>query len=139
LITAAWSSVSVTWRRPRRGGCRAGRALPRQGELILTNRLAAPVQRNSFGDRWRLAVAQAKLPVGTRLHDLRHFYASALISAGLNPMVIQALLGHATIGETVGTYGHLFPNADELGRGAVGALLATADVPSVCPHAGGGR
>jgi hypothetical protein len=57
------------------------------------------------------------LPKGTRFHDLRHFYASTLIAANLNPKVIQARLGHATITETMDTYGHLFPDAEDLGRG----------------------
>jgi integrase len=66
------------------------------------------------------------LPAGTRFHDLRHFYASALISANLNPKVIQAGLGHATIAETMDTYGHLFPDAEDLGRTAVDQALAPA-------------
>jgi Phage integrase family len=68
----------------------------------------------------------AGLPVGTRFHDLRHFYASALIAANLNPKVIQARLGHATIAETMDTYGHLFSDSDDLGRGAVDDALAGA-------------
>jgi integrase len=76
------------------------------------------------------------LPAGTRFHDLRHFYASALIAANLNPKVIQARLGHATVSETMDTYGHLFPAADELGRGALDAVLAPADVAPVCLPAG---
>jgi len=43
------------------------------------------------------------LPKGTRFHDLRHFYASTLIVANLNPKVIQTRLGHATITETMDT------------------------------------
>ena len=46
------------------------------------------------------------LPKGTRFHDLRHFYASTLIADNLNPKVIQARLGHATITETMDTYGN---------------------------------
>jgi hypothetical protein len=57
------------------------------------------------------------LPKGTRFHDLRHFYASMLIAVNLNPKVIQARLGHASITETMDTYGHLFPDAEDLGRG----------------------
>ena len=101
--------------------------------MIVTNRLGRVARRNSFGDRWRLAVADARtggtpsappfegglcgetcadpahcLSKGTRFHDLRHFYASTLIAANLNPKVIQARLGHATITETMDTYGHLF-------------------------------
>lgn len=66
------------------------------------------------------------LPKGTRFHDLRHFYASTLIAANLNPKVIQARLGHATITETMDTYGHLFPDAEDLGRGAIDAVFAVA-------------
>jgi integrase len=73
------------------------------------------------------------VPTGARFHDLRHFYASSLIRAGLNAKVIQARLGHATIGETMDTYGHLFPDDDDLGRGAFDALF-TAHVPSECPE-----
>jgi integrase len=43
------------------------------------------------------------MPKGTRFHDLRHFYASTLIAANLNPKVIQARLGHATIADRDGT------------------------------------
>ena len=52
------------------------------------------------------------------------FYASTLIAATLNPKVIQARLGHATITETMDTYGHLFPDAEDLGRGAIDAIFA---------------
>jgi len=55
-----------------------------------------------------------QLPAGSRFHDLRHFYASALIAANLNPKIIQARLGHATLAETMDTYGHLFADAEDL-------------------------
>ena len=64
-----------------------------------------------------------QLLAGTRFHDLRHFYASALIAANLNPKIIQARLGHATLAETMDTYGHLFADADDLGRAAVDQLI----------------
>jgi hypothetical protein len=38
--------------------------------------------------------------------------------------VIQVRLGHATITETMDTYGHLFPDAEDLGRGAIDAIFA---------------
>ena len=105
---------------------------PGPGQLLITNRLGRPVQRNSFGDCWREAVKATKLPAGTRFHDLRHFYASTLIAAGLHPKVIQDRLGHATIAETMDTYGHLFPDASEHGRGALDAVFAPADVRQMC-------
>jgi integrase len=96
------------------------------GQAIMSNAAGRLVARNAFGDIWRAAVTAAGLPAGTRYHALRHFYASALIAANLNPKVIQSRLGHATIAETMDTYGHLFPDSEELGRGAVESALAGA-------------
>jgi integrase len=101
---------------------------PGAGQILITNRLGRPVQRNSFGFCWREAVEAAGLPAGTRFHDLRNFYASSLIAAGLHPKVIQERLGHATMAETMDTYGHLFPDASEHGRGALDAMFAPAGV-----------
>jgi integrase len=72
------------------------------------------------------------LPEGTRFHDLRHFFASSLIAAGLHPKVIQERLGHATMAETMDTYGHLFPDASEHGRGALDAMFVPAEVRPMC-------
>jgi integrase len=99
---------------------------PGPSGVIVTDTAGRIAQRNSFGHCWRAAVKAAGLPPGTRYHDLRHFYASALIAANLNPKVIQARLGHASISETMDTYGHLFPDSEDLGRGAVEAALAEA-------------
>jgi integrase len=96
------------------------------GEAVMSNAGSRLVRRNAFGDIWRDAVKAAGLPEGTRYHALRHFYASALIAANLNPKVIQSRLGHATIAETMDTYGHLFPDSEDLGRGAVDDALAGA-------------
>jgi integrase len=107
---------------------------PGPGGVLISNRLGKPVQRNSFGYCWREAVRMAGLPAGTRFHDLRHFFASTLIRAGLHPKVIQERLGHATIAETMDTYGHLFPDASEHGRGALDAMFASADVRPMCAN-----
>ena len=99
---------------------------PGPDQVIITNRHRKIVRRKSFNDCWREAVAAAGLPKGTRFHDLRHFYASGLIKANLNPKVVQSRLGHATIAETMDTYGHLFPDDEDLGRGAIEGLIAEA-------------
>ena len=92
--------------------------------VIISGRNRRIVPRTTFSHHWRLAVKAAGLPPGTRFHDLRHWYASTLIAANLNPKVIQVRLGHATIKETMDTYGHLFPESEDLGRGAIDATLA---------------
>ena len=94
--------------------------------VIMTSVAGRIVPSSSFTEPWRKAVAATGMPKGTRFHDLRHFYASTLIAANLNPKVIQARLGHATISETMDTYGHLFPDSEDLGRGVVDKAIERA-------------
>jgi integrase len=62
--------------------------------------------RPHINEAWIRLRKAAKLP-GTRLHDLRHTYASTLASAGLSLPVIGSLLGHSTP-TTTHRYAHLF-------------------------------
>jgi len=101
------------------------------GGPICRNRVGKSPRRSGFGDAWRAAVVGAGLPSVTRFHDLRHFYASTLIAGGLHPKAVQARLGHATITETIDVYGHLFPDAEDAGRGVMDA--AFNNVPFACP------
>jgi integrase len=45
--------------------------------------------------------------IAGRLHPLRHWYASWLISEGFNAKQIQVLMGHSSITVTYNIYGHL--------------------------------
>ncbi len=51
-------------------------------------------------------VSNAGLP-HMRFHDLRHSAATLLLSMGVNPKVIQEILGHSHISMTLGTYSHV--------------------------------
>jgi integrase len=83
----------------------------------------------------------ADLPEGFSFHDLRHYLASLLIASGADIKTAQARMRHATARTTLDTYGHLWPDADESTRTAVGAVIAdrltTAAVPlrSEAPNA----
>ncbi len=46
-------------------------------------------------------------------HDLRHSAATILISMGVNPKVIQEILGHSDISITLGLYSHLLPSMQD--------------------------
>lgn len=64
------------------------------------------------------------LPQEFIFHDLRHYLASLLIASGADVKVVQARLRHASAKTTLDTYSHLWPDADESTRAAVGAVLA---------------
>ncbi len=58
-----------------------------------------------------------------RVHDLRHTYASVLVSAGQSLPVIGALLGH-TQSKTTERYAHLFDDPLRKATEAAGAVLS---------------
>jgi len=70
---------------------------------------------------WAAAIKAAKLP-GVRLHDLRHTYASVLVSAGHSLPIIGALLGH-TQTQTTQRYSHLMDDPLKRAADTAGAIL----------------
>jgi integrase len=91
--------------------------------LIFTAEGDQLLDRNAFNATWRKAVAAVGLPKGTGFHDLRHYYASLLIAGGASVKVVQARLGHKSALETLDTYGHLWPDSDDLTRRAIDGVL----------------
>ncbi|NIL74428.1 site-specific integrase [Rhodococcus sp. B10] len=64
------------------------------------------------------------LPDEFSFHDLRHYLASLLIFSGADIKTVQARMRHASAKTTLDIYGHLWPDADESTRAAVGAVIA---------------
>ena len=71
------------------------------------------------------AICKAADITGLRVHDLRHSYASLLVSAGHGLPVVGALLGH-TQASTTHRYAHLFDEVTRKATGQVGALVRGA-------------
>lgn len=83
-----------------------------------------PCSPNTVEDAIRLARAKVPgLPEKFCFHDLRHYFASLLIASGADIKTVQARLRHATAATTLDVYGHLWPDADESTRTAVGAAI----------------
>ncbi len=80
--------------------------------LLFPNPQGSGWRRGSFNDSvWKPALRRAGLPSGFGMHACRHTYASLLIADTPNALVVMARLGHASITETMDTYGHLFPQS----------------------------
>ena len=62
-----------------------------------------------------------------RLHDLRHHYASSLISAGCSIVAVQRALGHAKASVTLDMYGHLMPSDEDRIRKAIDVAWEAAE------------
>jgi integrase len=65
---------------------------------------------------------------GLRVHDLRHSYASQLVSGGASLPLIGALLGHSNP-NTTARYAHLFRDPLKEATERVGAVIAAAGKP----------
>jgi integrase len=98
--------------------------------LLFVDDDGLPLLRPRFSRHvWRPAVAAVvAVPTGTGMHDLRHFYASLLIRHGESVKTVQSRLGHATAAETLDTYSHLGPDADDTTRSAVDSALKISRV-----------
>ncbi|WP_228543175.1 site-specific integrase [Micromonospora sp. S-DT3-3-22] len=80
---------------------------------------------------WREAAGWPK--EGT-FHSLRHFFATTLMSNGVEPQEVQNALRHANLRITLETYVHWMPKKDRP-RGLVGGLLRNADSTRRQPRA----
>lgn len=58
-----------------------------------------------------------------RLHDLRHYVATRLISKGVDPKTVANRLGHSSPATTLSIYSHFVPEADRHASDILGDLL----------------
>jgi integrase len=61
---------------------------------------------------------------GVRLHDLRHFAATRLLSSGVDVRTVSGRLGHADASTTLGVYAHFLESADQAAADILGSLIA---------------
>ena len=105
------------------------------GATVVTDEIGRPSSPWALERAMRAARGRVEgLPAGFRYHDLRHYFASLLIASGADVKVVQRRLRHASAMTTLNTYGHMWPDADESARAAVGAVLAAradSNIPRV--------
>jgi integrase len=58
-----------------------------------------------------------------RFHALRHTFATLMLSGNVNPKIVQEILGHARMSETIDTYSHYLPDVQDEAIGKLGKLL----------------
>lgn len=67
---------------------------------------------------------------GVGLHDLRHYYASMCIGAGMTPIEVAHRLGHADQTLVLRTYAHLWKTDDDRWADVFDNVLAASSAPS---------
>lgn len=91
--------------------------------------------RDALLEATAAAAKKAGMSDRQRFHSLRHTFASNLISAGKSIKVVQKLLGHAKIQETLDTYGHMLPEDEGTALDAIDAALSEFSIGPSSAHA----
>jgi integrase len=97
------------------------------GELILRTPSGKPVDSDAFTHQWRAACRRAGA-ASVRYHDLRHTYASVLLSRGVNVKAVGSWLGHSSAVVTLTTYAHLLPADEDVARSVLDDALSPSSV-----------
>lgn len=85
----------------------------RPDTLVFTDRWGDPVNPWHITERaFKPLLRRAGLPE-LRFHDLRHSFASMMLSEGVRVDVVSRMLGHATPAITLNVYSHLMPGDEE--------------------------
>jgi hypothetical protein len=88
-----------------------------------------PLYPDSFTSAFKRLARQAGLHPATRLHDVRHAVATELGRRGVQPVIVSAVLGHASPAFTIAVYQHAWQEgpgeAAEALEAALGPLALT--------------
>lgn len=81
-------------------------------ELVFHRGSGAPLEQNYVRRIFKRILKKAGLRE-IRPHDMRHTFASLLLTQGESPVYVKEQLGHSSIQITVDIYGHLIPGANK--------------------------
>jgi integrase len=112
----------------------SAQAIELLGTLEVRGEMLFPGRRE-YQKVWK-AICNAAGITGLRVHDLRHSYASALVSDGVSLPIVGKLLGHAKT-STTARYAHLADSPLREATNRVGTLVANSR--KVTPLRGGRR
>lgn len=87
------------------------RERPEARDLIFPSENGGPMNRNNILRRhFKPLAKKAGLPEGARLYTLRHTFATLWMESNEPVKVLQEILGHSRIDQTMNTYAHVMPH-----------------------------
>ncbi|UVS81708.1 site-specific integrase [Actinokineospora sp. UTMC 2448] len=99
---------------------------PTTVRLVMTSIQRKAIRNNDFNrEYWKPALKAAGVPYGryeNGMHELRHFFASALLDGGESIKAVAEWLGHADASFTLKIYTHLMPSSSDRTRKIIGAV-----------------
>lgn len=76
-----------------------------EGEYLIPSATGQPLNNDSFGRKYKAMLESVGI-TGVKVHTTRHTTSTLLLASGIEPNVVKAILGHASISTTVDVYDH---------------------------------
>jgi integrase len=93
-------------------------------DLVFPNRIGKPMNADNLYHReFKPLLKKAELS-GFTFHSLRHTCATLLCSKNVNPKIVQEMMGHANISQTMDTYSHVMPGMGDAAATALEEALS---------------
>lgn len=85
----------------------------RNNDLVFCNTLGEPFRLRRFHQDFKAVLKIAKLPQNIKLYDLRHFFVTSSLLAGVDAKTVSAEAGHAKVSFTLEHYGSVLEEMHE--------------------------
>jgi integrase len=100
----------------------------RDDDLVFCTPHGVAINGNHLSGRdFQALLKRAGLP-RIRFHDLRHTCATLLLRQGVNPKIVQELLGHSTVAMTLDRYSHFLPDMQQAAVDAMDEILSRGPI-----------
>ena len=122
-VSSVVMDILKEWRKALPGHMRQSVMYDSQADssVVFPNDMGQMRTYNGFRTTYRRFMANHNLG-DYSLHSYRHTFATMLLEQGINPKVVQKLLGHRDIETTLGTYSHVLPEVFDGVAGVIGEL-----------------
>jgi integrase len=76
-------------------------------DLVFCTGLGTPFRHNHINREFKAILNRIGLPKEVRMYDLRHFFVTSSLLAGVDPKTVSDEAGHATVAFTLDHYGNV--------------------------------
>lgn len=95
----------------------------KDGDPVLASGVGTSRRARNLHREFKSHLKRAGLPETTRLHDLRHTFATLLLRHGVDPKFVQELLEHRDTALTLNVCAHALPDMGDAAAGAMEDVL----------------
>jgi integrase len=95
-----------------------------ENSLVFPSQVGTPLGGRNLIRHFKRMLEHTGLYPTFRFQDLRHTCATLLFRQGVNPKIVQELLGHGDVSLTLNIYSHVLPDMGDTAAGAMDEALA---------------